>query len=124
MGVLACKRLQPQLKTAWKSRRRVMWTRLRLMTVFRPCACGSDLMTGRMTLRWSRLPALQTPIRAVLHVGAQGNNGDGAVGPVPMIRVAVQGVSMDLAMLQRSNAIHISIKAERGTMDDLRLMYR
>ena len=43
---------------------------------------------------------------------------------MPLIRVAVHGVSMDLAMLQRSNAIHISIKAERGTMDDLRLMYR
>ena len=41
-----------------------------------------------------------------------------------MIRAAVHGVSMDMAMLQRSNAIHISIMAERGTMDDLRLMYR
>ena len=43
---------------------------------------------------------------------------------MPLIRVAVHGVSMDMAMLQRSNAIHISIKAERATMDDLRLMYR
>ena len=41
-----------------------------------------------------------------------------------MIRAAVHGVSMDLAMLRHSNAIHISIMAERAIMEDLRLMYR
>ena len=43
---------------------------------------------------------------------------------MPVARIVVGGASMDLGMLKESSSIHISIAAERTSIDDMRLMYR
>lgn len=48
----------------------------------------------------------------------------GSIPHVPVARIVVGGASMDLGMLKESSSIHISIAAERASVDDMRLMYR
>lgn len=42
----------------------------------------------------------------------------------PMLLGTAAGVQLDLGILQRTEAVHIAIAAERLSLDDLRLAYR
>lgn len=42
----------------------------------------------------------------------------------PMLLGTAAGVQLDLGILERSDAVHIAIAAERLSLDDLRLAYR